>query len=87
MLRIQYGKIQIPFGGIETFLIFLFLFNSLIFIYLNVKYMNIKELKRIKKNQTLVLNLGEFVFSKELKPDFHMNFKRVRKLNRRSAAE
>jgi transposase len=52
--------------------------------------MNIKELKRNKKNRNLVLYLRKvvesyragFVSSKELKTDLHMDFKRVRQLNR-----
>ncbi len=52
--------------------------------------MNIKELKRNKKNRNLILYLRKvvesyragFVSSKELKTDLHMDFKRVRQLNR-----
>jgi len=51
--------------------------------------MNIKELKRNKKNRNLVLYLRKvvesyragFLSSKELKTDLHMDFKRVRHLN------
>jgi hypothetical protein len=57
--------------------------------------MNIKELKANKKNRNLVLYLRKvvesyragFVSSKELKTDLHMDFKRVRQLNRLSAAQ
>ena len=52
--------------------------------------MNIKELKRNKKNRNLVLYLRKvvesyragFVSSKELRTELHMDFKRVRQLNR-----
>ena len=52
--------------------------------------MDIKELKGNKKNCNLVLYLRKvvesyragFVSSKELKADLHMDFKRVRQLNR-----
>ncbi len=52
--------------------------------------MNIKELRRNKKNRNLVLYLRKvvesyragFVSSKELKTDLHLDFKRVRQLNR-----
>ena len=52
--------------------------------------MNIKELKANKKNRNLALYLRKvvesyragFVSSKELKTDLHMDFKRVRQLNR-----
>ena len=51
--------------------------------------MNIKELKRNKKNRNLVLYLRKvvesyragLVSSKELKTELHMDFKRVRQLN------
>ena len=51
--------------------------------------MDIKELKRNKKNRNLVLYLRKvvesyragFVSSKELKTELHMDFKRVRQLN------
>ena len=57
--------------------------------------MNIKELKVNKKNRNLVLYLRKvvesyrsgFVSSKELKTDLHMDFKRVRQLNRWSATQ